>query len=110
LRFLIGNRDATIESLRSGDVEIALSGRPPRDMPVETLALGPHPFVLIAAPGHRLAGAKRLARADLAGEAFLFRETGSGTRSLFDEFIGDTTIKRVQMGMSSAQTRRSSRR
>jgi LysR family transcriptional regulator, low CO2-responsive transcriptional regulator len=99
LRFLIGNRDATIESLRSGDVEIALSGRPPRDMPVETLALGPNPFVLLAAPEHRLAGAKRLKRADLAGEAFLFREIGSGTRSLFDEFIGDTTIKRVQMGM-----------
>jgi LysR family transcriptional regulator, low CO2-responsive transcriptional regulator len=99
LRFLIGNRDATIESLRSGEVEIALSGRPPRDMPVETLALGPNPFVLLAAPEHRLAGAKRLKRADLAGEAFLFREIGSGTRSLFDEFIGDTTIKRVQMGM-----------
>ena len=36
LRFLIGNRDATIESLRSGEVEIVLSGRPPRDMAVET--------------------------------------------------------------------------
>jgi LysR family transcriptional regulator, low CO2-responsive transcriptional regulator len=99
LRFLIGNRETTIESLRSGEVEIALSGRPPRDLPVETFPVGPHPYVLIAAPEHRLAGAKELTRADLVGEAFLFRETGSGTRSLFDEFIGDTTIKRVQMGM-----------
>ncbi len=99
LRFLIGNRDATIESLRSGEVEIALSGRPPRDMAVETFPLGPHPYVLIAPIGHRLAGVKGLTRGDLAGEAFLFRETGSGTRSLFDDFIGDTRIKRVQMGM-----------
>ena len=60
LRFLIGNRDATIESLRSGEVEIVLSGRPPRDMAVETFPLGPHPYVLIAPPGHRLAGAKGL--------------------------------------------------
>ncbi len=99
LRFLIGNRDATIESLRSGEIEIALAGRPPRDMAVEIFPLGPHPYVLIAPPDHRLASAKGLTRGDLAGEAFLFRETGSGTRSLFDDFIGDTTIKRVQLGM-----------
>ena len=99
LRFLIGNRDATVESLRSGEVEIALAGRPPRDMAVETFPLGPHPYVLIAPPGHRLASVKGLTRGDLAGEAFLFRETGSGTRSLFDDFIGDTRIKRVQLGM-----------
>lgn len=99
LRFQIGNRDTTVESLRRGEVEIALSGRPPRDMAVETFPLGPHPYVLIAAPEHRFAGAGGLTRADLAGEAFLFREFGSGTRSLFDEFIGDTRIKTVQMSM-----------
>ena len=54
---------------------------------------------MIAAPGHRLAGAGRIARNQLAGEAFLFREQGSGTRSLFDYFIGDTEIRRVQLGM-----------
>ena len=99
LRILIGNRDATVESLRSGEVEIVLAGRPPHDLAVETFPFGPHPYLLIAPPDHRLAYAKRLSRADLAGEAFLFRETGSGTRSLFDDFIGDTRIKRVQLGM-----------
>ena len=99
LRFLIGNRDATIESLKNGDVEIALAGRPPRDVPVETFPVGPHPYVLIASPAHRLAGARGLTRVDLAGEAFLFRESGSGTRSLFDDFIGDTRIRQVPMGM-----------
>src|SRR5271165_5948301 len=99
LRFQIGNRDATIESLRSDEVEIALSGRPPRDIAVEKFPLGPHPYVLIAPPEHRFAGAKRLTRADLAGEAFLFREIGSGTRSLFDDFIGDIRIKAVRMSM-----------
>src|SRR5271157_4129597 len=92
LRFLIGNRDTTVESLRGGEVEIALTGRPPRDIPVETSALGPHPYVLIAQPEHRFAGVRGLARTDLAGEAFLFREPGSGTRSVFEDFIGDTRI------------------
>jgi LysR family transcriptional regulator, low CO2-responsive transcriptional regulator len=99
LRFLIGNRDATVESFRAGEIEVALSGRPPRDMPVETFPIGPHPYVLIAPPDHRLAGAKGLTKADLAGEAFLFREIGSGTRSLFDSFMGDTAIRPVQMRM-----------
>ena len=58
LRFQIGNRDATVESLRSGEVEIALAGRPPRDISVETFPLGPHPYVLIAPPEHRLAGVR----------------------------------------------------
>jgi DNA-binding transcriptional LysR family regulator len=99
LRIQIGNRDATVESLRNGEIEIALAGRPPRDMTVEIFALGPHPYVLIAPPEHRLAGARKLIPADLAGEAFLFREIGSGSRSLFDDFIGDTSIKPVQMRM-----------
>ena len=99
LRFLIGNRAETVESLRAGSVEVALAGRPPRDMPVETFSFGAHPYVLIAPPEHRLGGAKGLARADLTGEPFLFREAGSGTRSLFEDFIGDTTIRPVQMGM-----------
>ncbi len=65
---------------------------------VERRPIGPHPYVLIAPPEHRLAGEKGLARSDLEGEPFLFRETGSGTRSLFDDFIGETNIRRVQMG------------
>jgi LysR family transcriptional regulator, low CO2-responsive transcriptional regulator len=50
---------------------VALSGRPPRDMPVETFAIGPHPYVLIAPPDHRLAGAKGLTKAS-CGRGFPF--------------------------------------
>ena len=99
LRFLIGNRDATIESLRASEVEIALCGRPPRDMAVESAPLGPHPYVLVAPADHRLAGMEGLTRADLAGETFLIREPGSGTRSLFEAFIGETGGRPVKLGM-----------
>ena len=98
LRFRIGNRDETAEALKNRDIELTLAGRPPAGLPVETHAIGPHPYVMIAPPGHRLADGKRIARAELAGEPFLFREPGSGTRSLFDYFIGDTEIRRIKMG------------
>ena len=99
LRFLIGNRDETAALLKSGDVEIALAGRPPTDFPVEKAAIGPHPYVMIAPPSHRLAGVPHIKRSELAGEAFLFREAGSGTRSLFEYFIGDTEIRQAQLGI-----------
>ena len=99
LRFRIGNRDETVAALRAREVEIAFSGRPPGDLPLAKAPLGPHPYVIVAPPGHRLAGLKDVEREALTGEAFLFRETGSGTRSLFEYFIGDTEIRRVQLGM-----------
>ena len=99
LRFRIGNRDETMAALKSREVEIALAGRPPADLDVEKAPLGPHPYVLIAPPDHRLAGARRVARETLEGEAFLFRETGSGTRSLFDYFLGDLQFRRSHAGM-----------
>ena len=99
LRFQIGNRAETIEALKNLEVDVALTGRPPADLPVAKTPIGPHPYVMIAPPTHRLARARRILREALAGEAFLFREPGSGTRSLFEVFIGDTEIRRAQVGM-----------
>jgi LysR family transcriptional regulator, low CO2-responsive transcriptional regulator len=50
--------------------EVALSGRPPRDTTVEAFPIGPHPSVLIAPPGHRLAAAKGLIKSRSRGRAF----------------------------------------
>jgi DNA-binding transcriptional LysR family regulator len=99
LKFLIGNRDETLGLLRSHDADVALAGRPPADLTVEKALIGPHPYVVIAPPTHRLAGKAGLKREALAGEAFLFREAGSGTRSLFDYFLGDTLIRQAQPGI-----------
>jgi DNA-binding transcriptional LysR family regulator len=99
LRFRIGNRDETMAALKSGEVEIALAGRPPADLAVVKAPIGPHPYVMIAPPDHRLAGAERIERSALAGEAFLFREPGSGTRSLFDYFLGDMEVRRSRAGI-----------
>ena len=99
LRFSIGNRAEMIEALRNFDVEIALTGRPPADLPIEKIPIGEHPYVIIAAPDHRLARQAQLKKPDLAGQAFLMREQGSGTRSVFEAFMGDTMIRSVPMGM-----------
>jgi DNA-binding transcriptional LysR family regulator len=99
LKFLIGNRDETMSLLRSQDADVALAGRPPADLPIVKALLGPHPYVIVAPPAHPLAGKRGLKREALAGEAFLFREKGSGTRSLFDYFLGDLSVRQAQPGI-----------
>jgi len=99
LKFLIGNRDETMAQLRAQDADVALAGRPPGDLAVEKASIGPHPYVIIAPPSHRLAGLSRLKRDALAGEAFLFREAGSGTRSLFDYFLGEIGVRAARPGI-----------
>jgi LysR family transcriptional regulator, low CO2-responsive transcriptional regulator len=99
LRFLIGNRAQTVEALRNFEVEIALMGRPPADLPMEKSVVGEHPYVIVAPPGHALARRRALKRADLEGSPFLLREPGSGTRSLFEYFLGDAEVRGLTIAM-----------
>ena len=102
----VGNRLATVEALRNYDIDSAIMGRPPRDFSIEAETFGPHPLVIIASPDHPLAGKRALARADLANEAFLVREEGSGTRSVFEEYMAGVMIRRAKLGIDSGSTRR----
>ncbi|MDU6376113.1 MAG: LysR family transcriptional regulator, partial [Bradyrhizobium sp.] len=83
----IGNRDSLREALRGYDLDIAIMGRPPADIPVDMRPFGQHPHIIIAPAGHRLARRKRIAAEDLADEVFITREPGSGTRLLMETFF-----------------------
>ncbi|PIK68741.1 LysR family transcriptional regulator [Methylobacterium frigidaeris] len=98
---VVGNRGATVESLRDYRVDLALMGRPPRDFPIAAESFGPHPLVVIAAPDHRFAKRRGLTRAELAEEPFLVREYGSGTRTVFEEFMTGLLIRRARIGIDS---------
>ncbi|TNC16434.1 LysR family transcriptional regulator [Methylobacterium terricola] len=98
---VVGNRGATVEALRDYRIDLALMGRPPRDFAIAAEAFGPHPLVVIAAPDHRLAGRRGLTREELAEEPFLVREYGSGTRTVFEEFMTGLLIRRARIGIDS---------
>ncbi|WP_101067195.1 LysR family regulator CbbR [Roseovarius salinarum] len=83
----VGNRDATIAALQDRSIELAIMGRTPRSPAVVSDPVGPHPHVLIAAPGHPLAGARGIAAARLLDETFIAREPGSGTRILMTRYL-----------------------
>ena len=94
LRLTIGNRAAIIAALNDQEIDFALMGRPPRQAEVNTALIGDHPLVIIAAPDHPLAGKAKIGKARLAGETFLVREPGSGTRMSFELFLGDVPGRR----------------
>jgi len=101
----IGNREDIREALRGYDLDIAIMGRPPVDVQVETRPLGKHPHVIIAAADHPLSNKKRIAVADLASENFITREIGSGTRMLMEQFFQKSGLKpKIGMEMDSNET------
>jgi len=83
----VGNRDAMIEALARGEVELAIMGRPPQVPEVEAEELGPHPYIMIAPPTHRLTHLEAVTSDALLRETFLGREEGSGTRILMRRYL-----------------------
>ncbi|MBV1700850.1 MAG: LysR family transcriptional regulator [Hyphomicrobiales bacterium] len=105
IKLRIGNRSEILDALRDFSLDIAITGRPPDDLVLETHTIGPHPHILIAAPDHRLRDRKRLTFADLRDEIFINREAGSGTRLLMERLLEDAKIKpRVGMELDSNET------
>jgi molybdate transport repressor ModE-like protein len=98
LRLTVGNRADIVERLRKHSIDVAVTGRPPDELPMQADVIGEHPHVIIAPPDHRLAFQRRLAPPLLAAETFLMREPGSGTRVLMERFFADALVE-VRMGM-----------
>jgi DNA-binding transcriptional LysR family regulator len=102
----VGNREETIAALAEHRLDLALMGRPPRNLPVDSVVFGDHPLVIIANEHHPLAHKRHIKKAELAGEHFLIREAGSGTRISLEIFLADMPAKLEQLGteMTSNET------
>ena len=101
----IGNRQEIGNALRGYDLDFAIMGRPPADIDMDVNLIGDHPHVIIAPTSHQLARKSRIALADLAGETFLTREPGSGTRGLMEQLFETARIRpKMGMAMSSNET------
>lgn len=99
MKLIVGNRAETISALRNHQADIALMGRPARDLPVRASVFGDHPLVIIAAPDHPLAARRDISKEEIAREQFLIREPGSGTRISFERFLGDIPGRLDEPGM-----------
>jgi LysR family transcriptional regulator, low CO2-responsive transcriptional regulator len=105
IELIIGNREDTIAAFKAGRLDVAVMGRPPEGVAVESALIGEHPQVLIAPPDHPLAKRHNIPPRALADETVLMREPGSGTRQIAERFLEKYRIKpHIGMEIGSNET------
>jgi len=103
------NRETLVQLLRENQTDLAVMGRPPRELDTISEPLAENPNVMVAPVTHRLAKAGRFDIQELRHDTFLQREAGSGTRLMMEEFLRGTCSRRSRSPPWAA-TKPSSRR
>ncbi len=106
IRLAEGNREKLVGMLRANEVDIAVMGRPPRELATRAEPFAAHPHVFVASPSHPLAReGGRVEVESLRPHDFIVREEGAGTRAAMEAFFADARMEpRVVMAMSSNET------
>ncbi|MBT9490580.1 MAG: LysR family transcriptional regulator [Rubrivivax sp.] len=99
------NREQLLALLRGNEIDLAVMGRPPREMASRAEPFAAHPQVFVAPPGHALTRIGSVAPAELEGVPFIVREPGSGTRKhMADFFEAHRIAPRIAMEMPSNES------
>ena len=103
---VLGNREQLVALMASGEVDLSIMGRPPREIATRAEAFAPHPLVFVAPPDHPLLLLQRQAPVSALGPyAFIAREQGSGTRAAMVSFFNEHRFTpHIAMEMSGNET------
>lgn len=83
----VTNRKSLLSQLENNEADIVLMGFPPKKKQFIAEPFMDNPLVVISEPGHRLAQRKAIKLSEIAGETFLLRESGSGTRQAIERYL-----------------------
>ncbi len=93
----VGNKETLVERVAQNKDDFYLLGQPPDGLNVESTRIADNPLAFVANSGHPLVG-KKLRIEELANEAFLMRETGSGIRAQIEKVFEEKQFQpRIQM-------------
>jgi len=105
IRIDVRNRQQLVELLREGEIDIAIMGRPPKEIDTRVEAFANHPHLFIANPSNPLAGKTDISPQMLNQFELITREPGSGTRFIMEKYLSEHNISPiVSMEMSSNET------
>lgn len=105
IKFTVGNREEIIQQLVANEIDLVIMGRPPREIETLSAPFAKHPLVIIAPPDHPLVARRRLRLTQLAGERFIIREQGSGTRAALEHVFRERHASyRAAMEVGSNET------
>ena len=92
----VANRAGLLQALEQNTTDMVIMGEPPTTMPLAAEIFMENPLVIVAPPGHRLAGKKNITLKEVAREHFIIREIGSGTRAAVERFLSTHDLERPQ--------------
>jgi DNA-binding transcriptional LysR family regulator len=105
VRFNVANREEIVKQLAENDIDLAIMGRPPRELETIAVPFAKHALIIIATPDHPLAKKRRIPLKRLESERFLIREQGSGTRASMERVFRERGVHyRASMEVSSNET------
>jgi DNA-binding transcriptional LysR family regulator len=89
LNFEVCNREQLLAQMKDNVTDLAVMVRPPDDEDTLAQPFAPHPYVIVAAPNHRLANTARIPASRVIREPFVVREKGSDTWNSMVEGFGE---------------------
>ena len=105
VKLAVGNREQLVRMLQSNELDIAIMGRPPKELATRAEPFAAHPHVFVAPVDHPLVAQGHQPVEALRSCAFIMREEGSGTRAALEKFLETARIKPVvAMEMASNET------
>ena len=105
LNLTVHNREELLDKLAANRTDLAVMVRPPAGTDTQNDAFAPHPYVIVGAPDHPLAGRGQIPIAELIRQPFVIREPGSDTWfSMQDAFGKHMAELAVAMEIKSTET------
>ena len=99
------NREQLVTLLQNGEVDLAIMGRPPKEMMTRAEPFAAHPHVFVAPPKHPILSIDHPPITALGDYPLIVREPASGTRALMNRFFQDHRFEpRIAMEMPSNET------
>ncbi len=85
----VTNRETLLRRLDDNAPDLVLMGKPPTGLDLVAAPFMDNPLVMIAPPDHRFANGRNIPLCELAGEIFVVREPGSGTRIAMERYFAE---------------------
>ena len=105
IKLAVGNREQLVKMLHGNEVDIAVMGRPPKELATRAEPFAAHPHVFVAPTDHPLLKVGHPSVESLRPYGFILRERGSGTRAAMENFLAKSRVEpRVVMEMGSNET------
>jgi DNA-binding transcriptional LysR family regulator len=91
-KLIEGNRQELADAMHHNELDIAIMGRPPKEIDTIAEAFATHPQAIVASAQRPIARSGEVAIAELAREPFITREAGSGTRQTMEALFREWHI------------------